>query len=260
MPTVKKNKTTTAQKNKTVKKTAQTRVTHGPKHKQSRKHLVVSNTKSAAELSKAMQNGRVIVLYHADWCGHCKDFMPEWQKFISVMENKPELDCMTAEVESANLGLLPEASVEGFPTIRYYNSDMSHRAPSQNTEKATGLAALLGLADDTREAAAAASGTNGTDYKGERTTNALLEYVTRDSAKQSGGASKSRKSTAPENESKKNEQKKKDDVFFNGLVKKGLSPQSLTPAFKRGYKRLEKASKHAKETLREIKKSIGFKN
>ena len=248
MPTVKKTKVTKSSSKPAKKNTAKKQVAaKKPKHGTAGKHLVVSDTKTAAELRQAMKKGRVIVLYHAEWCGHCKDFMPEWHKFIAVMKNKPEVNCMTAEVESANLGLIPEAGVEGFPTIRYYKAGPVARAPSENTEKATGLASLFGLADDTR-AAAGAAGSNGTDYTGERTTHALLDYVTRNSkGNQSGGAAK------------KAEQKKTDDAFFKGLVKKGLSPQTLTPAFKQGYKRLEKASKHAKETLREIKQSLGFK-
>ena len=215
------------------------------------KHVVVSDAKTAAVLRDAMKRGRVIVLYHAEWCGHCKDFMPEWQKFIAVMKNKPEVNCMTAEVESANLGLIPEAGVEGFPTIRYYNAGPVARAPSENTEKATGLAALFGLADETREAAAAkgAAG-NGTDYTGARTSNALLEYVSKTGRQSGGGAAK---------KVGKKVSKPADDGVFKELVKKGLNPKTITPVFKREYRRLERASKHAKETLREIKNSLGFK-
>ena len=250
MPTVKKTKVTKSTSKAAKKHTAKKPVAaKKSKHGTAGKHLVVSDTKTAAELRQAMKNGRVIVLYHAEWCGHCKDFMPEWHKFTAVMKNKPEVNCMTAEVESSNLGLIPEAGVEGFPTIRYYKAGPVARAPSENTENATGLASLFGMADNTRAAAAAgAAGSNGTDYTGERTTNALLDYVTRNSkGNQSGGAAK------------KADKKQKDDAFFKGLVKKGLNPQTLTPAFKQGYKRLENASKHAKQTLREIKQSLGFK-
>jgi thiol-disulfide isomerase/thioredoxin len=257
MPTTKKTKTTTKMGKHAGKHTAKHHTTKNnaskiapKKQSSSGKHLNVTDAKTAAELRTAMKNGRVIVLYHAEWCGHCKDFMPEWQKFIAVMKNKSEVDCMTAEVESANLGLIPEAGVEGFPTIRYYNAGPVARAPSENTERATGLAALFGLADETREAAKGAAG-NGTDYTGARTSNALLEYVSK-TGKQSGGAAAKKVD--------KKVSKPAGEGVFKELVKKGLNPKTITPVFKREYRRLERASKHAKETLREIKKSIGFKN
>lgn len=253
MPTAKKVKATA--KGPAKKTTAKAHTKSKPTA--TLKHLVVENSKMAAELRQAMKSGRVIVLYHAEWCGHCKDFMPEWQKFVAVMKNKPEIGCMTAEVESANLGLLPDAGIQGFPTIRYYNGSSLAREPSENTEKATGFAALFGMANNAaRDAAANANsnpaGDNGTDYKGSRTSNALLEFVMK--GKQQGGGAKSHRK---KHHAKK--QKATDTGIFKTLIKEGLNPKALTPAFKKEYRRLEKASSHAKKTLREVKQSLGFK-
>jgi len=248
MPTAKKTKATKktgSQKKATAKKTTAKKLT--AEKRVAGKHLVVSDTKNADELRQAMKSGRVIVLYHAEWCGHCKDFMPEWHKFVAVMKNKPEVGCITAEVESANLGLLPEAGVQGFPTIRYYNSSSLAREPSENTDKATGLAALFGMADNARDAVASG---NGTDYTGARTSGALLEYVIKNSGKKQVGGAAKKQSKA---------KKANDEGVFKTLLKKGLNPKALTPAFKKEYRRLEKASQHAKKTLREVKSSLGFK-
>ena len=35
---------------------------------------------SAEDFEKNISGEKALVLFHADWCGHCKKFMPEWDK------------------------------------------------------------------------------------------------------------------------------------------------------------------------------------
>ena len=55
----------------------------------------------------------VLILYHADWCPHCKDMMPEWDK---VRSNPPPM-CTVKTVEESEIPENEMDRVEGFPTV-----------------------------------------------------------------------------------------------------------------------------------------------
>ena len=71
---------------------------------------------------------KVVILIHADWCGHCQRLVPEWQQMKDSLtpEEKPKL--IFEEIESKELDdKLPKVSntytngnpikYKGFPTI-----------------------------------------------------------------------------------------------------------------------------------------------
>lgn len=51
---------------------------------------------------------KILVLYKADWCPHCKAFIPEWEKI--------QRQTRTRTVDSTD----PNSDVERYPTIRLY--------------------------------------------------------------------------------------------------------------------------------------------
>jgi len=63
---------------------------------------------------------KTLVLFYADWCGHCKKFMPEWDEKIT-----PEMTPLGIQTVRVNVGgntaeeeaLKNEYKVQGFPTI-----------------------------------------------------------------------------------------------------------------------------------------------
>ena len=59
-----------------------------------------------------------LVLFYADWCGHCKHLMPEWKKAIQLINQRGirtlELEHGKHKEEIQNQG------ITGFPVIRYY--------------------------------------------------------------------------------------------------------------------------------------------
>ena len=74
---------------------------------------------SANKFNEAIKSQPCMVLYSAEWCGHCKALKKEWGPFIEQMktENKKGL---IAHVDSESMKhLSPEVhkEVQGFPTI-----------------------------------------------------------------------------------------------------------------------------------------------
>ena len=46
------------------------------------------------------QNDKVLVLFYADWCGHCKKFLPEWDTMAKEYNNA---DNLSTTVEGENM-------------------------------------------------------------------------------------------------------------------------------------------------------------
>ena len=66
-----------------------------------------------------------LILFYADWCKHCKDFKPEWEKLKVEMpdelESKIELSEYNVD-DPESEELLQEFDVNFFPDIRLVNN------------------------------------------------------------------------------------------------------------------------------------------
>lgn len=72
-----------------------------------------------------LKQGNVIVLYYANWCGHCQMMKPEWDAFKSKCKTDPKYKHLkVAEVESEFIDNTKGADqVQGFPTIKFYKQN-----------------------------------------------------------------------------------------------------------------------------------------
>lgn len=63
-------------------------------------------------------NKHTIVLFFADWCGHCQNLKPTWNQMTDKLKSKRNIQLI--EVEDTNMGLVPKKykkSILGYPTI-----------------------------------------------------------------------------------------------------------------------------------------------
>jgi glutaredoxin len=57
-----------------------------------------------------------VILYFAEWCGHCKTFKPEWKKLMQELDKKG-IKYKDYE-DSRDEAIIQSAGVKGYPTIK----------------------------------------------------------------------------------------------------------------------------------------------
>ena len=83
-------------------------------------YLKVETSDAASKLSELLKDGDWMVLYYAEWCGHCKAMKPEWDKVVERLKENKKIN--VADVKSDVIDELShKPKIEGFPTIKMYN-------------------------------------------------------------------------------------------------------------------------------------------
>ena len=75
-------------------------------------------TKKTKKLEKK-QDKHKLCLYYADWCGHCQNFLPEWQKLKSKIVSSDlnkKIDIVEHNCET-DKNICSKANVRGYPTV-----------------------------------------------------------------------------------------------------------------------------------------------
>ena len=71
-----------------------------------------------------------LVFFHAEWCGHCKKFMPEWDKISKEVNDNEDADIKLIKVNSGDPSnnekhaeIMKKYSINGYPTIKKFGKD-----------------------------------------------------------------------------------------------------------------------------------------
>jgi thioredoxin domain-containing protein 5 len=62
-----------------------------------------------------------LILFHANWCGHCKRFMPTWDEFKTKI-NREEYNVI--EIEDGNSFTKKINKLNGYPTVFFIHNDI----------------------------------------------------------------------------------------------------------------------------------------
>jgi thiol-disulfide isomerase/thioredoxin len=71
-----------------------------------------------------MHNKPCLVMFYAEWCGHCKRAKPELEKAKNSYKGSVLIHMIDAE-DPSNKDLVMSHDVKGFPTIRFYPNGLS---------------------------------------------------------------------------------------------------------------------------------------
>ena len=81
---------------------------------------------------KNMKGGdskKTVILYKADWCGHCNAFKNTWDKLQKEVKN---VNFVTVDADK-NKDEITAANVDGFPTIRMTINNVIHEFNQERT-------------------------------------------------------------------------------------------------------------------------------
>ena len=100
-------------------------------------------------------NDKMLVMYYANWCGHCKRTKPEFQQLIDSYKGKIKVLMIDCE-EEENKDIVKTQKISGFPTIRYYPSGLNDnyqeysggRSYSDFVEYLNGVSGVIDRAPD----------------------------------------------------------------------------------------------------------------
>ena len=79
---------------------------------------------SPSDFESEIQNGKKLVLFYADWCGHCKKIKPVWD------ETAEEVNTTEKKMLKVNCGgksekeeeIMKKYKIDGYPTILVFNN------------------------------------------------------------------------------------------------------------------------------------------
>ena len=102
------------------------------------KYLALKNQLKNNTMSGGGNNKVDIILFKADWCGHCKRFKPVWEMLNKQFQSKFNFIMYDADKDT---NMIKEYKVDGFPTILF--KDGEHVKPYDGSREYEDLVNIL---------------------------------------------------------------------------------------------------------------------
>ena len=77
----------------------------------------------AEDLEDNVAAQKSVVLFYADWCGHCKKFMPTWDEISTELNDSQsttkfmKVNCGKPDENEAHAAIMQKYKIKGYPTI-----------------------------------------------------------------------------------------------------------------------------------------------
>ena len=112
---------------------------------------------SAENFESDIEGKKSLVLFHADWCGHCKNFMPEWDKISSEVDSMDgqsvtllKVECGDAKENNKHKEIMEKYNIKGYPTIISFDESGNHSEYEGERSK-SGIFQFLGINENAVE-------------------------------------------------------------------------------------------------------------
>lgn len=82
-------------------------------------------TTNSSNLEDTLKDKKMVVLFYADWCGHCKNFMPTWDEVSNELNqdgNNKMIKVNLGDKNTQNEEIMEKYNVSGFPTIVFVDN------------------------------------------------------------------------------------------------------------------------------------------
>ena len=105
---------------------------------------------SAEDFEQEISGQKVLVLFHANWCGHCKKFMPQWDEMSKEINDSQsgfkliKVECGDASNNKKHAEIMKKYSIQGYPTILSFDESGNHSEYEGDRSK-DGITQFLGL-------------------------------------------------------------------------------------------------------------------
>jgi protein disulfide-isomerase-like protein len=80
-----------------------------------------------AKLEDEIASGKKLVLFYADWCGHCKKIKPEWDETAKEVnkEDKKMLKVNCGGGSEEEKEIMSKYNIDGYPTIIVFDNGVA---------------------------------------------------------------------------------------------------------------------------------------